>query len=389
MSPPRVYLDQNVYGHLLDRGDWRAHPLAQVLIDAQIKRRAEVWLSPTHVMELALASDQSRRQHLAEILVDLSCARRMTAGSDMALVKHFGLFINDAVPGPFDPEPFLDPYTATARSLWLGNLALLACGRPIELGPAVAVVRRLKLESQLIHARICAKPDETIAAIVEMIANFTTTGDPDPLGLSDRSDSEIQAELAELRALQARPSRATITALKKNRADLCVAYGAVDIGGALEAVFSQYPLYLVPTFDVVAVVAGWNGVQEKYGARSLPAGVSAAVLERRANFGEVIKVLNALIRTAAVADMPVATGRYYCLIRELEVCLNRKEAPTAGAALDVDHVTAALCFDIAVCHDGLLADNLKAFVAKLPGGVQVVANARQLERAIARGALVQ
>ena len=50
-EPKRIYLDQNIYGHMLDEGggDWRNSRVGKVLDAARHDRKGLVWIGPTHV----------------------------------------------------------------------------------------------------------------------------------------------------------------------------------------------------------------------------------------------------------------------------------------------------------------------------------------------------
>jgi hypothetical protein len=69
-----VYLDQNVFGHMLDSGDWTTHLIGKLLHDNA--EDVGVWILPTHVIELSQASDHARRARRARLMLKLSYARR-------------------------------------------------------------------------------------------------------------------------------------------------------------------------------------------------------------------------------------------------------------------------------------------------------------------------
>jgi hypothetical protein len=62
--PLNIYLDQSVYGSFRNESpaDWRRSGLAQLLLEAQRKQRAQVWASPTNVMETLQATDLGVRR---------------------------------------------------------------------------------------------------------------------------------------------------------------------------------------------------------------------------------------------------------------------------------------------------------------------------------------
>ena len=68
-----IYLDQNVYGHLLDSSDWKKHDVGAVLVEYP---EIEVWVSPAHVIELSLTTDRSRRTALARLMLEFCGAKR-------------------------------------------------------------------------------------------------------------------------------------------------------------------------------------------------------------------------------------------------------------------------------------------------------------------------
>ncbi|MCB9679808.1 MAG: hypothetical protein H6737_32175 [Alphaproteobacteria bacterium] len=387
VEPARVYLDQNVYGHLLDSGDWKAHELGKELVEGQAAGSIQVWSSPTNAIETAMASDIHRRRCLAEMILTLTDGRRMLAGSDMLTVLAFGQFLNDVTPGAFDTSPFLDREIETSQLIWLGILARLASAFPVELGPGVTASRRTKRESHLLHHRIAADPDGSVQKIVAAASAIATTTNPDPFDFASMSDEAIEEEIAELKSKLKAPSQATIKLLQQNRAMISSRYGAIDVGGALDAVLGSIPCALQLTFDVPKIVKLWPEYQKKGNVPPLPTAITGAPPEQqRADHNIVVAVLNHCIRAAATVGLSITSVGYYTLLRELEVRMNATGVPTQGATLDVDHATTAFAVDIIVCHDSMLAANLKTFVAKSTHPLTVVETAKQLRKAIEKRA---
>ena len=128
-----VYLDQNVFGHILDSDrDWRRHELVGLL--EEYPDKVEVWVSPTHILELSQCSDLDRRQKLAKIMLHLCGATRIWSGSEFWTVHSFGQFLNYFVPGAYNPRFFVSKYEQNAQLLWLGYLGLFAASDRIPLG---------------------------------------------------------------------------------------------------------------------------------------------------------------------------------------------------------------------------------------------------------------
>jgi len=379
MSALKIYLDQNVYSHLLDTGSWQQQPITQILIAARDKRIAEVWISPTNVMETSQASDPSRKRELASMMLQLSSAKRMILSSDFLVIEQLAAFLNGIVPNSFRSEPYFSYYKKQAQLIWLGNLALLATGFS-EPGPATNMILRMKLESQVIHARLLADPDNTIKMIIDGVRSHATTHEIDPLGLTKLTDDQIKQEISSLSFKMRPPSDTTMRFLQRNRAEICTAYGAVDIGGAIHGIF-KLPFDLELTFDTPAIIASWSKFQQNFQVPPLPEDiVKLSPLEQRTDRDVAIMVLNSVIRAVANAYLPTISVGYYSLMRELEICMNQGRLPTIGAVLDVDHSTSAVYFDVIVCQDVALAENLKSFVKQLPCEIHIISNAHQLAK---------
>lgn len=378
-----VYLDQNVYGHMLAAGDWRTHPLGKVLDSAISSGDAAVWVSATHVLETMLATDHALRARLAELMLELSGAKRMNAGFDFVLVQQFGKFLNQWIPGAYDPTPYLDGHQETAARIWLGYLGLLASVPDLELGPGLQDLRRAKLESHTIHARFALAPEETLERIVECSTSFDVTTNPDPLGLSVLSDDELQAEIDAAKAGAVKPPAGFRKKMQANRDLIVAAYGASDIGGALMSVFRDFsPWSLILTFNVPAIVNGWSALQQQFGCAPLPAEVTSLPPRDQVQPAAITSVLDRAMRVAAKANLTVCTISYDALLRDIEQSLNQGTLPTPGAALDADHAVELTRVDVYVCRDKKLRENLKTFAKKAGLGVEVVANAKQLTKAL-------
>lgn len=380
-----IYLDQNVFGHLLDKGDWKTHPIGKVLDDN--KENVGVWVSPTHVIELSQATNHARRAELARLMLELSGARRMWHGSDFYLIEIFGAFLNSHIPGAFDPAPFFASYKDDAARIWLGYLGLLAAVEDIELGPGGDIVRRWKRESHLLHSRIAADPKIQIAKLITAAQQLSTTPDPDPMGLGRLADDELETEIAACQAAAAdvpkEDIRDALSKIQKYRKEVARVCGAIDIGMALQSVF-KLPCDLELTFNAEILVNSWSSLQSATGVGPLPPVVtSVPPAQLRGDRSALITILNAAIEAAANMGLAGASIGYYALIRELEVSINSRGVPTDGAALDVDHATAALSYSIFVCHDQKLQKNVSTFLSAFKiAGHSAVYNAKQLKKAL-------
>lgn len=377
-----IYCDQNVFGHMLDhQAGWRQHPLAVVLREATERGEAAVWLSPSHIIELSLCSDITRRRQLAEIMLELIAAKRMWYGCDYFLVEHFGAFLNSIVPDSFQPALFFNRYRDDAALLWLGYLGLMSSPYPIELGPALAEIRRSKLITNLIHARIAADPDVLLKQVVQDAEDLNTTTDIDPQGIERLSDQQILSEIDELRRAATRPKQRTLELLKKNRAKIAARYGAVDIGFVIGTIF-RFPCDLELTFNTPALVRNWPAMQRATGCEGLPREVvDASDEDLRSSRAHVIRTLNHCIEAAALKGLTAASVGYYSLMKELERRLNQKDLPKPSIAIDVDHALSVLAFKIMVCRDRVLNESLSTY-ARMQDAASVVYDEEELKEAL-------
>ena len=361
-----VYPDQNVFGHILDSDqDWRQHPLVHLL--EENPDEVELWVSPTHILELIQCSDSDRRQELAKIMLHLCGGTKMGSGSDFWIVDSFGQFLNDFVSDAYDPRPFVSKYEENAKQLWLGYLGLFAASDRIPLGDGAQYVRVAKAQTELIQARIAADPEAAITQIIKQAKSLETTQDPDPLKLDGMTPDEIQAEIHSLRQRARRPSKKQRTNLIRHRAQICRAYGAIDIGVAICSVFSTaFPLDLELTFDAPAIARGWERIVQNTGCHGLPKDVVTVTDDRlRYDRTYVVSVLNHAFQAAAHAQLPAASAGYYSTLRELEMKLNQKSTPKGSVALDASHATACTRFSVFLCRDGILHDSMRTFTKQL------------------------
>lgn len=385
MGEIKLYLDQNVYGHMLDHssGDWRQHPIAKTIISAQTDSRAGVWVGPEHVIETSLASDPSRRQALAAAMLECCGATRILPGSDFLAVSHFGEFINLFSEGGFNREGLFRRYESDVQHLWLGYLALLAATRNFKMGGGLATVRRAKLESQLIHARIMASPEEQVTSLLDATQQVSTTQARDPLGLSGLTENDIRDEIEELTPRAVADTSKTLRLLEKNRSRIAAVYGTIQIGRALESVF-WHPFGLPLVFDGQAIVRGWDRLQEMTSCPPLPSDITQQEPAMLRCDEQVLRsILQHTINAALEKDNAAFCIGYYALVRELEASLRSGQLPTAGATLDVNHASAAMECDLFVCRDDKLAESVRMFFNRLRmKDKEVVRNAKQLEKAI-------
>ncbi|MEE9382698.1 MAG: hypothetical protein V3V08_04715 [Nannocystaceae bacterium] len=271
MAAKMIYLDQSVYGHMLDydSGGWRQSPMGRELVEAQTAGTGEVWFSPVNVMETAQASEP-RRSQLAKCMLDLAGARRVLPGHDFILVEKFGHFLNSFAPGSFNLRGAFPKLRDDASRLWLGYLALMAAAPGVTLGPGIEDLRRAKPETRLLAARFAANPDETLDRMITSAEKMQVTHDSDPLGLCALSRQQIDQETEQLLA-QSVPSLtgSTRRKLAQHRRVIAERYGGVEVGAMLDSVFPCI-CTMITTIISPALIEHWCEAERRYGPERAP-----------------------------------------------------------------------------------------------------------------------
>lgn len=311
----RLYLDQNVFSNIAKTdGDWRSNKYVEVLDEHAAN--AEVWLSPTHVVELTLCSDPELRRRLAEIMLALSDGRRMMRDYGTLVVHGFLAFVEKACPGAVSSRAYLNHYDETLKQIFLGSLALMATGHE----PSAAVVEsltRVKLENRWLRAEAGKNPEAWVDAVKDCATHLKlSVADPRP-ELSAKSRDELVGEIREFEEEARRIGKAARQAVDKNRAQFVRAYAVGDVFQALGATFGQLPGDLFLTFNFTQLANEWAAVCENLSCKPLPSepapdhhalwmteelvralwrpkngGVSASMLSQEALFRDYVDRLN-------------------------------------------------------------------------------------------------
>ena len=308
--PLRVYLDQNVFSQFphAASGNWRDHEIARILLDAQKSGRAEIWASPTHVIETLQTPDPKLRQLLPLIILELTDARRMWRGHVFANLANFRLFVESMVPNFVRTCAFIREQSLVQRQFWLGALGLLGSGVGLNLEEAVQTLRHDKAANRLLHARFAAAPDEWIEKMIDAARNQRMTTDDPFSEFATMSVEQMETEVEALKGEVKRIGKKALERLQKNRALVASVYGAAEIGLMIRSVF-HLPGTLEVTFDIPEVIRNWAAVQEKTKCPSLPKEIVDAPPEEQA--ADTKTVLEVLDRLAPRGRVTRASGPLY------------------------------------------------------------------------------
>ena len=384
-----VYLDQNIYGHMLDEqpADWRKSKVAEILLKVVRAKTAGVWIGPTHVMETAQASDPVRRQQLASMMLELSEASRVWWGHEFEALHEFVRFVEVVAPGGIFLREYLDHRAATMPQIWLGALALLAACPDRDLDAAVKVLTKAKATSRLRHARFAANPDQFVKELIETVSQRKTTTETkdefEPLTVE-----QIESETEVLLARATKLGKKSLDRLNKNRDRVARAYGAMEIGELLRTNFTL-PMELQLVFSVPGLVAAWPSIQKATRCDPLPEKVRKADPSQLLGLPMFYVVLRALIAAVTNIGLPSTTLSFQIILRDLQKCIHDRRIPTGGLVFDAGHAAALTRVDVFMTADVTLAESLKTMagtIQPMPGKQRpdIVSNAKQLAEALAR-----
>lgn len=271
----KVYLDQNIYGHMLDaHTPWQKGAMASVLLEARRSEKAKVWAGTSNAAESLQASDPARRKLLAAVMLDLIDSQRMWHGYAFEVVWEFMQLLETALPQSIRcPEYFHFHRKAIVRD-YLGILGLLvATGSMNE--EVVRDLMRDKLSNMLAHARFAADPGQWIESMLHFVEGKNPTA-PDPwAGIDQLTIEEIEKEIeVQSRHIQKLGKKNQET-LNKQRANIARVYGTLEIGACLDAVF-PLPHELDIVFDIPRLVADWNELMGRLSTGPLPKDITEA-----------------------------------------------------------------------------------------------------------------
>lgn len=375
---------------MLTSPEWQHSPVGEVLIAAQGTQVAQVWAGPTNVIETIQTTETARRKVLSSMILDLIEAKRMWWGHEFEAIEEFFLFLTMFAPDAIRHREYFEHHGDVARQTWLGALALAAATDGSHLGPIVEVLRHTKAVNQLMHARFALAPDEWVDQMISAAQQLKTTS-TDPLAdLDAMSLAEITTEIDRLAANARRIDKRTSARLDKSRNVIAQAYGGIEIGALLQAVFTL-PFEIELTFNIPHIVTRWSEIQRATGCEALPKEVREADEVRLIGDTSIARlVIGHAIRAAARRGLMTTMLGIQVIIREMQRCMNADRVPTGGLAFDADHAAALVQHEVFVTHDEWLAMSLKAMAKQVRDHTEgqwcpeVVTTAKQLEHVLSR-----
>lgn len=380
----RIYLDQSIYGNILDEqpADWRIGEIAAILLEAQRSQTGQVWLSPTHVLETAQATDIERRRQLATIMLELTGARRMWWGHEFEAINDFFTFLKLFAPDAIRWPEYFDERALTARQICLGALALLAACPNLSIDSVVEGLALTKAKSQLRHAKFAADPGSWVNEMIETVELGKTTAEPKD-EFQGMSMEQIKSAKDEFLAAACKLGNAEMRRLNKHRDTIARAYGAMEIGGLLPTIFTR-PMEMSLLFDIPHIVEKWRELQKMVGCGPLPLAIQKADRQQLVSEAALTVVIQHAIYAACRIGLVSTTLSFQTILLDLQKCINKKVIPTGGLLFDAGHAPAMKFCDIFMTTDSDLAESMKTmarFIGDRTQGQfmpQVVTNPKQL-----------
>lgn len=391
----RVYLDQNILSPMaMHPGGWQASEIGHEL--AQFGR-ANVWITPAHVVELLLHPNSAQRCTLANAMLDLSDATRMGPDYAYEVMDGFLAYVERACPGAMLSREYLDHARETDCQLFLGALALLACGREPS-GAIVRSVTRLKLANRWLRARAGTAPDDWLRRVREGAQQLVLAHPDSNADVAEMSERDLARMIrdAEERAVRLRPEQRR--ALKRDEDSVVRAYSVADTMDAFNVVFGRLPGDVSLTLNFALLEQNWSRIQRVFKCQELP--TSAGESKEGWIVNELIRGLWHVPHPVAAADIAQRVLLEHYLDRLNERGADREERlrqerqggehgklPVDGLTFDADHASFALRrAHVFVTRDRLLHDICRKFVnvrgAQLGWSCRVVSDARGLGEAL-------
>jgi hypothetical protein len=179
----------------------------------------------------------------------------------------------------------------------------------------------------LLHAGFALAPEKWLADMIEAAENLKTTAE-DPLAdIAKMSTEQITDEIDRLTIDAVKLPKPVAHDLDKKRAMIARAYGTIEVGGILHAVF-RLPLELSVTFDIPEIVANWAEIQDATGCEPLPEEIRTRnPLELGADPDAAITVLQHALRAAARNGLLTGELAVQVILREMQRGMNNQEIP--------------------------------------------------------------
>jgi hypothetical protein len=158
--------------------------MGEVLASGIAKGKAEVWASPTHVLETLICADYdaqgnvvagkktAKRTRIAQTLLELCEGKRMNCSYEFILVGEFIELLRQLAPTCIRTERIYERLKSDSQQVFAGALALLAALPSLNRPAAAVPLIRSKLTTQLLHSRFAKDPDHFVDELTTVANEF-------------------------------------------------------------------------------------------------------------------------------------------------------------------------------------------------------------------------
>lgn len=398
----RVYLDHCIVSILSQdpARTWREVGLGPVLAKAIDEGRAELWTSPTEVMEIFLtaktdlqgnildtADDERRRLDLrtrcAKNVLEMIEAKRIVWAYEFVVVGEFLMKLEKIAPGAVLTRMHFDFFAESHMQVFLGCLGLLAAYPKFGGAAGIEKMKRAKLTSRLLHSRFMKDPAKFVETIVECAREFKTTTDDVFAEFDSRTLDDITAEIDENEKSIVPIKDKVKTRLQRDKKLIAEAYGAAELGYCLIGVFRN-AFYALSTFNMDVIKDKWGAIMGN--DSKAPAYLGPEGERCTDDIGARVQALETIFRVFTRDRMFLSMLSTDVVLGELEICFNNEELPSGGLTFDSQHAVMLTRTDVFVTRDGNFANLARraagAINATKVHTVQVVTDAGELEAAL-------
>ncbi len=225
----KVYLDQNIYGHMYEsQTPWQNGEIAQAILAPCQAGIAEVWAGTANAVEVLQTSDPARRSAVAAMMLDLTNARRMWHGYSFEAVWEFMQLLDSILPGSVRFPQYFHFHADVTKRDFLGVLGLLVATGTVN-HELVEELKKDKLGNVLVHARLAVDPDRWIGDMIRSAETLETTASDPLAGIDKLTTDQINQEIESLKPDIHRLAKDNMGRLNKHRGKIAQAYGAIEV----------------------------------------------------------------------------------------------------------------------------------------------------------------
>lgn len=398
-----VYLDHCVVSSICKQPgkNWREVGMGKVLSKSADEGVAEVWTSPTEILEVLLCAkfdddgklldstaDEKKKLDLrismAKCLLEMTEAKRMAPPYEFFIVEDFMEMLRRVSDDLIYTDMHFNLFRQHSIERFIGLLGLIAGYRHLDRPEAAKSLLRTKITSRLLHSRFACDPDGFVDRVIDCAENYRVTTEDIWKEFDQKPLNRLINEMDQNEAKSVKMDKRTKTKLQKHKGEVARVYGAAELGPALVSVFPNVA-YIVSTFNMPAIKKHWAKIVGDPNAHP-PACMGPPGEKCPDDLVVQMRALSELFLPVAAKRLAVATIPSQVVLGELELCLPNDTLPTKGLTFDSQHAAMLTRMQVFATQDGKfanLARRAAGLISKDCGwDVSVATDAAALEKQI-------